>query len=91
VSTRAYRIRPSVFRYCDGPGGRAGDDVQMVSAFWHAGIHMRDAGAYNDDLRACQLGLIKLGEAPDSQRQRRLRRGSTPNPRKRWPLLYEAQ
>lgn len=44
----------------------AGDHVQMAAAFWHAGIHMRDAGAYNDDLKACQLGLIKLGEAPDS-------------------------
>src|ERR687893_2085844 len=44
----------------------AGDYVQMASAFWHAGIHMRDAGAYNDDLKACQLGLIKLGEAPES-------------------------
>lgn len=43
-----------------------GDYVQMASAFWHAGIHMRDAGAYNDDLKACQLGLIKLGEAPNS-------------------------
>jgi transcriptional regulator with XRE-family HTH domain len=45
---------------------RAGDRVQMASAFWHAGIHMRDAGAYNDGLKACQLGLIKLGEAPDA-------------------------
>lgn len=43
-----------------------GDGVQMASAFWHAGIHMRDAGAYNDGLKACQLGLIKLGESPDS-------------------------
>lgn len=45
---------------------RAGDHAQMASAFWHAGIHMRDAGAYNDDLKACQLGLIKLAEAPNS-------------------------
>ncbi|MDQ2882678.1 MAG: helix-turn-helix domain-containing protein [Actinomycetota bacterium] len=44
----------------------ASDGVQMASAFWHAGIHMRDAGAYNDGLKACQLGLIKLGESPDS-------------------------
>jgi tetratricopeptide (TPR) repeat protein len=44
----------------------ADNHVQMASAFWHAGIHMRDAGAYNDDLKACQLGLIKLGEAPES-------------------------
>jgi tetratricopeptide (TPR) repeat protein len=27
---------------------------------------MRDAGAYNDDLKACQLGLMKLGDFPDS-------------------------
>jgi transcriptional regulator with XRE-family HTH domain len=45
-----------------------GDHAQMASAFWHAGIHMRDQGAYNDDLKACQLGLIKLGEASDSPR-----------------------
>ncbi|MGH4007510.1 MAG: helix-turn-helix domain-containing protein [Pseudonocardiaceae bacterium] len=44
----------------------AGDGVQVASALWHAGIQMRDAGAYNDGLKACQLGLIKLGEAPDS-------------------------
>lgn len=42
----------------------AGDGVQLASALWHAGIHMRDAGAYNDGLKACQLGLIKLGETP---------------------------
>lgn len=41
------------------PAG-AGDGVQGVaSALWHAGIQMRDAGAYNDGLKACQLGLIK--------------------------------
>lgn len=45
---------------------RAGDGAQLASAFWHAGIHMRDAGAYNDGLKACQLGLIKLGETPDA-------------------------
>lgn len=44
---------------------RAGDGVQLASALWHAGIQMRDAGAYNDGLKACQLGLIKLGEAPE--------------------------
>jgi transcriptional regulator with XRE-family HTH domain len=44
----------------------AGDGVQVASALRHAGIHMRDEGAYNDGLKACQLGLIKLGEAPDS-------------------------
>jgi hypothetical protein len=27
---------------------------------------MRDAGAHNDGLKACQLGLIKLGETPDA-------------------------
>ncbi len=42
------------------------DGLQVASALWHAGIHMRDAGAFNDDLKACQLGLIKLGESPDS-------------------------
>jgi transcriptional regulator with XRE-family HTH domain len=44
----------------------AGDGVEVASALSHAGIQMRDAGAYNDGLKACQLGLIKLGEAPDS-------------------------
>lgn len=44
----------------------ADDGVQLASALWHAGIQMRDAGAYNDGLTACQLGLIKLGEVPDS-------------------------
>jgi transcriptional regulator with XRE-family HTH domain len=44
----------------------AGDGVQFASALWHAGIQMRDAGAYDDDLKACQLGLIKLAEAPDA-------------------------
>ncbi len=44
----------------------AGDGVQVASALWHAGIQMRDAGAYNDGLKACQLGLIKLGETPDA-------------------------
>ncbi len=43
-----------------------GDGVQVASALWHAGIQMRDAGAYNDGLKACQLGLIKLGEIPDA-------------------------
>ena len=42
-----------------------GDGVQVASALWHAGIHMRDAGAYNDGLKACQLGLVQLSEAPD--------------------------
>jgi tetratricopeptide (TPR) repeat protein len=44
----------------------ADDHIQMASAFWHAGIHMRDEGAYDDDLKACQLGLIKLSDARDS-------------------------
>lgn len=44
----------------------AGDGVQMASALRHTGIHMRDEGAYNDGLKACQLGLIKLSETPDS-------------------------
>ncbi|MGH3900562.1 MAG: hypothetical protein ACRDTA_20405 [Pseudonocardiaceae bacterium] len=42
------------------------DGYQFASALRHAGMHMRDAGAYNDDLKACQLGLIKLGESPDT-------------------------
>ncbi len=42
------------------------DGYQIGSALHHAGIHMRDAGAYNDDLKACQLGLIKLAEFPCS-------------------------
>jgi transcriptional regulator with XRE-family HTH domain len=41
--------------------GDAGDGSQLASALRHAGIQMRDAGAYDDDLKACQLGLIKLG------------------------------
>jgi transcriptional regulator with XRE-family HTH domain len=44
----------------------ADDGAQMASALWHAGIQMRDAGAFNDGLKACQLGLIKLNEAPDA-------------------------
>lgn len=44
----------------------AGDGVQFATALWLAGIQMRDAGAYDDDLKACQLGLIKLAEAPDA-------------------------
>jgi transcriptional regulator with XRE-family HTH domain len=44
--------------------GDAGDGYQLGSALRHAGIQMRDAGAYNDDLKACQLGLLKLGIVP---------------------------
>ncbi len=44
----------------------AHDGYQFALALRHAGIHMRDAGAYNDNLKACQLGLIKLGESPDT-------------------------
>ena len=43
-----------------------GDGVQFATALWLAGIQMRDAGAYDDDLKACQLGLIKLAETPDA-------------------------
>lgn len=43
-----------------------GDGYQFASALRHAGMHMRDAGAYNDDLKACQLGLIKPGESPET-------------------------
>lgn len=44
----------------------AHDGYQFALALRHAGMHMRDAGAYNDNLKACQLGLIKLGESPDT-------------------------
>ncbi len=44
----------------------SGDACQFASALWHAGIHMRDAEAYNDDLKACQLGLFKLSGSPDA-------------------------
>jgi transcriptional regulator with XRE-family HTH domain len=44
----------------------SGDGYQFALAMRHAGIHMRDAGAYNDNLKACQLGLIKLGTSPDT-------------------------
>jgi transcriptional regulator with XRE-family HTH domain len=42
------------------------DGYQFALALRHAGIHMRDAGAYNDNLKACQLGLIKIGGSPDT-------------------------
>lgn len=42
------------------------DGYQFALALRHSGIHMRDAGAYNDNLKACQLGLIKLGGSPDT-------------------------
>lgn len=42
------------------------DGYRFATAMRHAGIHMRDAGAYNDDLKACQLGLFKLGELPET-------------------------
>ena len=49
--------------------GVAGDGYELASALRHAGIQMRDAGAYDDDLQACQLGLIKLGVVgPDDAR-----------------------
>jgi hypothetical protein len=44
----------------------SGDACQFGLALWHAGIHMRDAEAYDDDLKACQLGLFKLSGSPDS-------------------------
>lgn len=44
--------------------GQAADGYELASALRHAGIQMRDAGAYDDDLQACQLGLIKLGVVP---------------------------
>jgi len=44
--------------------GEADDGYQLASALRHAGIQMRDAGAYDDDLNACPLGLITLGVVP---------------------------
>jgi transcriptional regulator with XRE-family HTH domain len=38
------------------------DNREMASAFRHAGIHMRDAGAHNDALKAFQLGLVGAEE-----------------------------
>ncbi len=36
----------------------AGDSRELASAFWHAGIQMRDAGGWNDALKAFQLGFV---------------------------------
>jgi hypothetical protein len=33
----------------------------VASALQHAGIQMIDAGAFNDGLKAYQLGMIRLG------------------------------
>jgi transcriptional regulator with XRE-family HTH domain len=38
-----------------------GDEIERTSAFRHAGIQMIDQGAYNDGLKAYQLGMISLG------------------------------
>jgi transcriptional regulator with XRE-family HTH domain len=43
----------------------ANDSKEMTSAFHHAGIQMRDAGAYNDALKAFQIGLVGA-ESPQS-------------------------
>jgi transcriptional regulator with XRE-family HTH domain len=42
-----------------------GDPVQRASAFHHAGVQMIDSGAYNDGLKAFQLGIIDLSSADD--------------------------
>jgi transcriptional regulator with XRE-family HTH domain len=42
-----------------------GDQVQRASAFHHAGVQMIDSGAYNDGLKAFQLGIIDLSSADD--------------------------
>jgi tetratricopeptide (TPR) repeat protein len=44
-----------------------GDQVQRASAFRHAGIQMVDSGAYNDGLKAYQLGIIDLSSADDPE------------------------
>ncbi len=38
-----------------------GDDKELASAFRHAGIQMIDSGAFNDGLKAYQLGLVACG------------------------------
>jgi hypothetical protein len=63
----------------------ASDGVQLASALRHAGIHMRDEGAYNDGLKACQLGLIKLGETRIHHKPLKQQHGSTSNPPEYWP------
>jgi tetratricopeptide (TPR) repeat protein len=42
-----------------------GDPVQRASAFHHAGVQMIDSGAYNDGLKAFQLGIIGLSSVDD--------------------------
>lgn len=42
-----------------------GDPVQRASAFHHAGVQMIDSGAYNDGLKAFQLGIIDLSSIDD--------------------------
>jgi tetratricopeptide (TPR) repeat protein len=42
-----------------------GDPVQRASAFHHAGVQMIDSGAYNDGLKAFQLGIIDLSSVDD--------------------------
>ncbi len=44
-----------------------GDDIERASAFRHAGIQMIDSGAYNDGLRAYQLGMMSLTSANDPE------------------------
>jgi hypothetical protein len=44
-----------------------GDQVQRASAFRHVGIQMVDSGAYNDGLKAYQLGIIDLSSVDDPE------------------------
>jgi hypothetical protein len=44
-----------------------GDTVERASAFRHAGIQMIDSGAYNDGLKAYQLGIMCLYSADDPE------------------------
>jgi transcriptional regulator with XRE-family HTH domain len=44
-----------------------GDPVERASAFRHAGIQMIDQGAYNDGLKAYQLGAMSLHQVDDPE------------------------
>jgi tetratricopeptide (TPR) repeat protein len=44
-----------------------GDDIERASALRHAGIQMVDSGAYNDGLKAFQLGIISVMSTDDPE------------------------
>jgi transcriptional regulator with XRE-family HTH domain/tetratricopeptide (TPR) repeat protein len=46
--------------------GAAGDNNEMASAFQHAGIQMIDSGAFDDGLKAYQLGLTACDPNSDT-------------------------